>query len=117
MKTLNKVYQTLTGVNKNVNKEIQEQRDENTLTDEEKTKIINFDRLTIISNMEKITNLKEKLIFALYTLQPPRRLEYRKVKLTTDNSIDDLANENYLMINSNPKKLMIIKPQEHINRK
>ena len=106
LKTLNKVYQTLTGVNKNVNKEIQEQRDENTLTDEEKTKIIDFDRPTIISNMEKITNLKEKLIFALYTLQPPRRLEYRKVKITTNNNIDDLNNENYLIISETPKKFI-----------
>jgi hypothetical protein len=52
LKSLNKVYQTLTKVNKDVNKQVQDERDENALTEEERTKIINLERGIIISERE-----------------------------------------------------------------
>ena len=67
LKSLNKVYQTLTKVNKDVNIQVQDQRDENSLTEEERTKIIDLEREIIIVNLEKLGNVKEKLIFGLYT--------------------------------------------------
>ena len=106
LKSLNKVYQTLTKVNKDVNKKVQDERDENTLTDEERTKIIDLAREMIIGNLEKLGNLKEKLIFGLYTLQPPRRLEYRHMKITSQIDPSKLTDENYLIISTKPKKFV-----------
>jgi hypothetical protein len=106
LKSLNKVYQTLTKVNKDVNKQVQDERDENTLTEEERIKIIDLERETIIRNLEKLGNVKEKLIFGLYTLQPPRRLEYRHMKITKEIDESKLRDENYLIISTKPKKFV-----------
>jgi hypothetical protein len=106
LKSLNKVYQTLTKVNKDVNKQVQDERDENALTEEERTKIINLERGIIISNLEKLGSLKEKLIFGLYTLQPPRRLEYRHMRITNEPDASKLTDENYLIISTKPKKFI-----------
>ena len=39
-----------------------------------KIKIIDLDRNLISKHLNSLTNIKDRLIFALYTLQPARRL-------------------------------------------
>jgi hypothetical protein len=58
---------------------IQEKREENKLDDYEKDKIIDLDRDVILKKLELLPNIKDKLIFAVYTLQPARRLDWRHV--------------------------------------
>jgi hypothetical protein len=93
-------YQTLTKLDINVNKTVQDLQDESKLEDYEKDKIIDSDRniilkkLNLLSNIKDkkhnlknlnlLSNIKGKLIFAVYTLQPARRLEWRHVVLTTE---------------------------------
>jgi hypothetical protein len=74
-------YQTLTKLNINVNKAVQDLRDENRLEEYEKVKIIDLDRNLILKILNLLTDIKDKLIFAVYTLQPARRLDWRYVVL------------------------------------
>ena len=45
------------------------------------------------------------MIYALYTLFPSRRLDYKNMMLTTETNIDDLNDINYLIL-SNPKQFV-----------
>ena len=74
-------YQTLTKLNINVNKAVQDLRDENRLEENGKDEIIDLDRNLILMNLNLLTDIKDKLIFAVYTLQPARRLDWRYVVL------------------------------------
>ena len=106
LKTLNKsVYQTLTKLHIYINKQIQEKRKYNKITDKEK--IIDLDKTTILSNIKKLKSINDVLIYALYTLQPPRRLEYRLTRITTETDKTKLeGNDNYLIVSTTPKKFI-----------
>ena len=71
-------------------------------------KIINLDKTTILSNITKLKKIDDVLIYALCTLQPARRLDYRYVKITTETDINKLndPSTNYLMISSHPHKFV-----------
>ena len=101
-------YQTLTKLNINVNKAVQDIRDENKLEDYEKDKIIDLDRNIILKNINSLSNIKDKLIFAVYTLQPARRLDWRNVVLTTETDKKELEDDdlNYLSITPKEKKVI-----------
>ena len=101
-------YQTLTKLNINVNKAVQDIRDENKLEDYEKDKIIDLDRNIILKNINSLSNIKDKLIFAVYTLQPARRLDWRNVVLTTETDKTELEDDdlNYLSITPKEKKVI-----------
>ena len=101
-------YQTLTKLNINVNKAVQDLRDENKLEDYEKEKIIDLDKSVILKNLNSISNIKDKLIYAVYTLQPARRLDWRDVIITTETDEKELDDEkhNYLSITPKSKKLI-----------
>jgi hypothetical protein len=108
LKTLNKsVYQTLTKTNIYINKEVQEKRKENAIEEGDEDKIINLDKTTIIKNLNKIDNIKDRLIYALYTLFPARREEWRLTKITTETNKEKLKDpvNNYLIL-SNPKRII-----------
>jgi len=104
-----KPYQIITNYNISLNKEYIKDREDNTEeSDDENEKLkhimelYNPDKLDETNKLidESDLNSKEKLIAGLYLLQPPRRLEYRLVKLITDDyDIEKLSNNlNYLVI-------------------
>ena len=109
LKTLNKsVYQTLTKLNIHLNKVIQEKREENKLEEGDENKIIDLNKTIILSNLHKLTNIRNRLIYGLYTLFPARREEWRFTKLTTEtdkNKLND-STDNYLIVSTNPKRII-----------
>jgi hypothetical protein len=94
------IHQQLTRINIDINKRIQEKRDDNELNDNEQERIIPLDKATILKGLDKLKEMRDKLIFGLYTLQPCRRLEYRFMKITKETDIDKLddKDDNYLVI-------------------
>jgi len=100
LKTLDKrIYQTLTKLNIYLNEVITDKRKENKINKEDENKIIDLSITSILTNINKLDNINERLIYALYSLFPARRLEWRLTKLITNN--DDNKNDvkyNYLML-------------------
>ena len=91
LKTIDKkIYQTLTKTTIYINNKVQDQRKENELDEADYDKIIDLDKTTILSNIAKLKKIDDVLIYALYTLQPARRLDYRYVKITTETDINKL---------------------------
>jgi hypothetical protein len=101
-------YQTLTKLNINVNKAVQDLRDENKLEDYEKDKIIDLDRNVILKNLNLLSNIKDKLIFAIYTLHPARRLDWRHVVLTTETDKKELEDDDLNFLSITPKEKKVI---------
>ena len=101
-------YQILTKLNININKAIQEIREENKLEDYEKDKIIDLDRDVILKKLELLPNIKDKLIFAVYTLQPARRLDWRHVVLTTETDEKQLEDPDLNFLSISPKGKKVI---------
>ena len=100
LKDFQQVYQRLTRIGIEINKRIQEKRDDNVLAEDDKDRIIPLDKPTISNGLDKLKDMREKLIFGLYTLQPCRRLEYRFMRITKETNKDNLDddNDNYLVI-------------------
>lgn len=81
----------------NLNKDYETEKDDNKVSDDDKSKIItDFSEETLLANIDKISGAFGKMLYGLYTLIPPRRLEYREVYLTTNKKID--KDKNYLLI-------------------
>jgi hypothetical protein len=100
LKTLNKsVYQTLTKLNIYLNEVITDKRKENKINKEDENKIIDLDKSAIITNINKLDNINDRLIYALYSLFPARRLEWRLTKIILDETtnINDVK-YNYLIL-------------------
>jgi hypothetical protein len=97
-KYFKKKYLFLNEIIVNLNNDYELKRDDNVVTDEDKQKIItDYNENTIINNMDLLDTELEKVIYGLYTLLAPRRLEYINVFLTTKSSkIDD--DKNYLIL-------------------
>ena len=76
------------------------ERDHNKVSDEDANKIIrDFSTSTILSNLKKLETTEEKMIYGLYTLLPPRRLEYCGVVLITEGVKYKMRNDtNYLIM-------------------
>jgi hypothetical protein len=109
LKTLNKsVYQTLTKLNIFLTQQIQEKRKENKIEEGDEHKIIDLDKTTILKNLNKLDNIRDKLIFGLYTLFPARREEWRFTKITNETSKENLndPSNNYLIISTKPKRIV-----------
>jgi hypothetical protein len=100
LKDFGEIYQRLTRINIEINKRIQDKRDDNELKEDERDKIIPLDKPTILKGLNKLQDMREKLIFALYTLQPSRRLDYRFMRITKETDADKLDDkyDNYLVI-------------------
>ena len=91
-------YLRITTLTKNLSKQSQDKRDDNTTDDIDK--IIDLsDRQALLDNIDKLPNITDKLIYALNVLIPPRRLEYRFVVLTDETDAQMLQDtNNYLII-------------------
>jgi hypothetical protein len=94
-------YQVLARLVVDLNDLYENQRDNNEITIENSKKLFDFTPEAINTILDKITNINDKLIYSLYTLIPPRRLEYATV-LIVDN-IDNTKNGNFLVIDKNDK--------------
>ncbi len=93
-----KKYKYFNEIIVNLNNEYELKRDDNVVTDKDRNKIItDYSDDTIIKNMDLLDNLLEKLIYGLYMLLPPRRLEYINVFLTTKSAKID-NNKNYIIL-------------------
>jgi hypothetical protein len=101
-------YQILTKLNININNAIQDKRDENKLEEYEKDKIIDLDRNLILKNLNLLENIKDKLLFAVYTLQPARRLDWRDVVLTTETDEKELEDDDLNFLSISPKGKKVI---------
>lgn len=99
-------YQILSKLGKNVNEAVQNKRDENKLEEHEKDKIIDLDRNVILKNLNLLSDIKDRLIYAIYTLQPARRLDWRYTVITreTDEKKLEDAKLNFLSISPKGKK-------------
>ena len=104
-KELNHIYQPLTKVGKLVNKKVQEKREGNEVDEGDEGKIISIKPEDIYTNLEKLKSIEDRMIYALYTLFPARRLDYKNMKLTTETNVDMLNDINYLIL-SNPKQFV-----------
>lgn len=104
--TLNNEYQTITKVAKNINEAVQEIRQENIIPKGDEIKIIDLNKDVILSNIEKLLNIEDRLIYGLYTLYPARREDdYRLMRLTYDENAEDM-NDEYNYINISKDGLM-----------
>lgn len=109
LKTLNKsVYQSLTKLNIYLTQQYQEKRKDNEIEEADKDKIIDLDKTTILSNIQKLNNIKDRLIYGLYCLFPARREEWRLTEITTETDKEKLNDplNNYLIISTNPKQII-----------
>jgi len=98
LKTLDQnIYQTLTKLNIYLNEVITDKRKENKINKEDENKIIDLSITSILTNIKKLDNINEKLIYALYSLFPARRLEWRLTKLTDQNGQTNNPLYNYLI--------------------
>lgn len=102
--SLHPSYEILTSYMQSLIKNYENKRDDNDITIENSNKLINFDPVEIDKNIDQIKDIKAKLIFSIYTLITPRRLEWANVQiLDTDNNID-----NIIILNKNKSKTVII---------
>jgi len=96
---LNMLYKKLSNEIIKINKDYEIKRDDNDLKEEDKNKIISYDKDLILENINKIENLEERALYGVYTLLPPRRLEYSNVYLRTESFYNkEDKNRNYLLI-------------------
>jgi hypothetical protein len=90
-----------------IGKEYEYERDNNSIKKTEINKIINnYNEDILLNNIEKLTNIEDKIIYGLYTLIPPRRLEYSNMIILLENNELELSEDhNYLIcdLNYNPK--------------
>lgn len=93
-----KKYEYFNQIIINLNNDYERERDNNAVNTEDKNKIItDYSKETIMANMNKLDTPLEKLIYSIYTLIPPRRLEYINMYITTNSKkLDD--DKNYLVL-------------------
>ena len=108
LKTSSSNYQLLTKINKDVNQEIQDERDENKINEADRDKIINLDEDTIKKGLSNLKDIREKLVFGLYTLQPSIRLDYRNMVITNEKDKSKLDDDstNFIIISTHPKRFI-----------
>lgn len=103
-------YQKVTKLAIQVNDEYEAGRSENVLKPEDEGKLIDVDDQDLIwKNIQSLSSKpKEQLIYAIYTLIPPRRVkDYYLLRPTTSMDFNSLDDEyNYLVLNSKPMKLV-----------
>jgi hypothetical protein len=98
----NKLIEYINEINKNYENE----RDNNSISINDKDKIIiNYDIKELTNNLNKLENIEDKLIYALYTFIPPRRLEYSNMLIT--NNISNNKNNNYLIMENDIPKYFV----------
>jgi len=101
-------YKKLVGFNNYINYNYEENRGENNVKEDDKHKIFDYDPKKTLKVLNEISDLQDKLIFALYTQNiAPRRLDNSSLILT-DKDINDLKDQNnYVQLVDNiPTKLI-----------
>ena len=75
-------------------------RDDNKVSEDDRPKIItDYSKQTLLANIEKLDDNLHKLIYAIYTMIPPRRLEYTNVELITISHKYKMNNDtNYIIL-------------------
>lgn len=86
-----------------IGKEYDNERDNNSIKETEIDKIItNYDENILLKNVDKLNNVEHKIIYGLYTLIPPRRLEYSNMIILIENNEKELIKDhNYLICDMN----------------
>ena len=98
-KYFRKKYEYLNQIIINLNNDYEKIRDDNAVSDEDKSKIImDYSEETIMANMNKLDTPLEKVIYAIYMLIPPRRLEYINMYITTNSNTKLDDDKNYLVL-------------------
>lgn len=88
------------------NTKVQETRQENQIEEEDQDKIINVGETEYNKNVNKLNNIDDILIYGLYILFPSRRLDYRNMKITTEQDINKLNEINYLIMSNAPYRFV-----------
>ena len=74
-------------------------RDDNVVSDEDAAKIItNYDKDTLLANVDKLDKPLHKLLYSLYVFTPPRRNEYQNILIVNYKSKLD-KDKNYILLN------------------
>jgi len=103
IKRLENVYQLLSRLLIDMNKDYENMRDDNHVNDEDKDKYItDFSLDTIKQNLDKLTSDFDKVIYSLYMMIPARRLEYANVYLINHSSKIKDYSKNYLYYYNRP---------------
>ena len=98
-KYFKKKYEYFNQIIINLNNDYERERDDNAVSDEDKNKIItDYSDDTIMKNMDKLDSPLEKLIYGIYTMIPPRRLEYINIFITTNSNTKLDKDKNYLVL-------------------
>ena len=81
-----------------LNKIYEAKRDDNEIDPKDIGKIItDYSMDTLLNNANKFDNINEKLIYSLYTMIPPRRLEYTSVVVGNHSNTTIRDDTNYLI--------------------
>ena len=91
-------YQLAARVNIDFSKQYNDERDKHILAEEDKDKLISFSPEEIDANLKKLTNITDKVMYAL-SVHLLRRLEIRYLKLAYQDDGD--KTENYLIVDKN----------------
>lgn len=95
-----RTYFLLSKYIQDLNEDYEMVRDDNSVNDKDRVKIItDYDKATLLANVKKLDNKLHKMIYGLYTMIPPRRLEYNNVKLLSYSHRYKMTNDNnYLLM-------------------
>ena len=101
-------YETYLKINKlykQMDKQFQDARGENIAKHTDK--IIDLsNRQVLLDNIEKLTDINDKTLYAIHTLIHPRRLENRLLQITFETNLENLMNaSNYLIVDGDWKLL------------
>jgi hypothetical protein len=100
MSGFNTSYEYVSTLGKDLQKEYVEERGKNEVSQEDydKIQLLKFDDKSIKQNINKLTNLKDQSLYAIY-MYIPRRLELRTVRIRKNTTNTD--NGNYVILNRN----------------
>lgn len=103
----NKLYKYYASYMIKTNQEYEKKRDDNYISDEDKAKIItDFTTGTLLNNTDKLSNINDKVIYAIYSYIPPRRLEYAKMYVSNQSSKRNNSVNYIVLSRGNPKKFI-----------
>src|SRR6056300_441334 len=103
----NKLYKYYASYMIESNNKYEKERNDNFVSEENVNKIItDFSNETLLENAEKLNDITERVIYAIYTFIPPRRLEYANMYII--NKSKKINNkDNYLVVSrNNPVKFI-----------
>jgi hypothetical protein len=100
-----KQYQLIAKVNIDFSKSYNEERDKHIIADEDKNKLISFTPEEINKNINKLTKIEDKVLYA-FSVYLLRRLEIRFLKLEYDDNDDE--NKNLLIVDKKYNPSVVI---------